>query len=173
VLADQRIERLVLNLDAVGLREPRLQGFIGGEACRRVEGRLETGEDIGAEGGAFASRDVDLEEGGQTTRRIGSQPACHGVATDAQELGNLHAGVGLATAQEIEHLETGATAAIMVTLQPVFELIRGFSNGRQRAVHSDTSRYPMIERTSIAYPCPIFNSNSYNPPRLPYWHRAM
>jgi hypothetical protein len=88
--------------------------------------------------------------------------------------GHLPAGAGLATGQEVEHLETGFLLPVMLSLEPLFESVDLVAKGWNRSAHERPSRLGLSQRLwRVATLCTLFNRNSYEShlqlPRSPDW----
>jgi hypothetical protein len=99
--AHNGIERLVLDLHAVGPSHPLAQCLIGGEAFGPVEGLLQAGEHCRRKRDRFACGDVGLQQGMKPLGGVKCQPVANCVAVDAQQAGHLLAVVGLPTRQRV------------------------------------------------------------------------
>ena len=110
--------------------------MIRAEAVRLLECLLQVGKYRRGEGGRFAGWNVELKQRWEAAGLVARQPAPDGIATDPKQTGNVLAGVGLATGEEIEHLEAGFLAPVMLMLQVLFQFGRGLGNGREFSIHA-------------------------------------
>jgi hypothetical protein len=100
----QRVERFVCDVDPMCLLHPLAEGLLRGKTFRALQGLPQAGEDVGREGRPFAGGPIQAQQSRHTASHGAGQPAANGVPVDAQQLGHLLTGLGLATGQEIEPL---------------------------------------------------------------------
>jgi hypothetical protein len=64
----------------------------------------------------------------------------------SEEGGHLLTVAGLATGQEVEHLETGFLLPVTFSLEPLFKIVGMFSQGWNRDPHKLPSRLASSQR---------------------------
>jgi hypothetical protein len=114
-------ERVVLDRHPRCLAYPLAEGLIRGEAFGPVQGLLQAGEHRWGQRDGCARGEVSRHQRLQAPGGIHGQPAADGVAMHAHQAGDVLAGLGLATRQEVEHLQAGLLVAVMVMVQAPLE----------------------------------------------------
>jgi hypothetical protein len=114
---DDRVERVIVDVQLLGLLNPLPQRFVGRKAGGLPARLFHGGQYSRGEREGLASRHVQGQQGVQATRFVDGEPVATGMVMNTQELGHVPAGLSLPAGQPIEHLEPWFLATIMCMLE--------------------------------------------------------
>jgi len=137
---DEFVDGVIAHRDTEGIANPLADGGIGGEAIVVGQAVVELVDLLGCEGGSFAGRHIEREEGWQATIGVAGKPSTNGIAIEAEVGGNVVASLSLATGQQVQGLQALILARVTFLVQHAPEVLSGFVNHWSCFVHP--SRIP-------------------------------
>ena len=135
-VVDEGMDGMVAHRHAQGRSDPLLNFPVGGEAVGLLQALLELGELVRGQGGSFAGRDVEVQEGRQAALRILGYSAADGIALNAEELGGLGPAARLPTRKQIKQMKALPLAGVVLVLEAGLEFVGGLVDDGHGAVHS-------------------------------------